>query len=79
MFEDNTYKTHEAHNDLYEALQKSVELDYSSQHLADQEEARKKKRKRRTSRASGSSQLPLPPPLPSTGTSGSAQQQGRQA
>ncbi|GJT63138.1 hypothetical protein Tco_1006671 [Tanacetum coccineum] len=31
MFEDNTYKTHEVHNDLYEALQKSVELDYSNQ------------------------------------------------
>ncbi|GJT75566.1 hypothetical protein Tco_1042291 [Tanacetum coccineum] len=31
MFKDNTYKTHEVHNDLYEALQKSVELDYSNQ------------------------------------------------
>ncbi|GJW59180.1 hypothetical protein Tco_0105911 [Tanacetum coccineum] len=46
MFEDNTYKTHEVHNDLYEALQKSVELDYLNQRLADQEEAHKKKRKR---------------------------------
>ncbi|GKE18644.1 retrovirus-related pol polyprotein from transposon TNT 1-94 [Tanacetum coccineum] len=46
MFEDNTYKTHAVYNDLYEALQKSVELDYSNQCLADQEEARKKKRKR---------------------------------
>ncbi|GKF81560.1 hypothetical protein Tco_0240162, partial [Tanacetum coccineum] len=45
MFKDNTYKTHEVHNDLYEALQKSVELDYSNQRLADQEEACKKKKK----------------------------------
>ncbi|GKF91025.1 hypothetical protein Tco_0274726 [Tanacetum coccineum] len=28
MFEDNTYKTYEVHNDLYEALKKLVELDY---------------------------------------------------
>ncbi|GJZ56371.1 retrovirus-related pol polyprotein from transposon TNT 1-94 [Tanacetum coccineum] len=49
MFEDNTYKTHEVHNDLFEALQKFVELDYSNQCLADQEEARKTKRKRRES------------------------------
>ncbi|GKB89421.1 hypothetical protein Tco_0961693 [Tanacetum coccineum] len=40
MFKDNTYKTHEVHNDLYEALQKLVELDHSNQRLADQEEAR---------------------------------------
>ncbi|GJX56392.1 hypothetical protein Tco_0286289 [Tanacetum coccineum] len=67
MFEDNTYKTHEVHNDLYEALQKSVELDYSNQCLADQEEARKKKRKRResprTPPGSPPTQPPLPPPL----------------
>ncbi|GJX32208.1 hypothetical protein Tco_0242063, partial [Tanacetum coccineum] len=31
MFEDNTYKTHKVYNDLYEALQKSVELNYSNQ------------------------------------------------
>ncbi|GJZ50071.1 hypothetical protein Tco_0604261 [Tanacetum coccineum] len=49
MFEDNTNKTHEVHNDLYEALQNSVELDYSNQRLPDQEEARKQKRKRRES------------------------------
>ncbi|GJT28436.1 hypothetical protein Tco_0908711 [Tanacetum coccineum] len=79
MFEDNSYKAHDVHNDLYEAVQKSLELDYSNQRLADQEEARKKRRKRRTSGASGSSQLPPPPPPPSTGTSGSAQQQGSNA
>ncbi|GJU88640.1 hypothetical protein Tco_1301063 [Tanacetum coccineum] len=78
MFEDNTYKTHEVHNDLYEALQKSVELDYSNQRLADQEEARVSGSPC-TYGASRSSQLPPPPPHPSTRTSGSAYQQGSQA
>ncbi|GJT32317.1 hypothetical protein Tco_0922736 [Tanacetum coccineum] len=67
MFDDNTYKSHEVHNDLYEALQKSVEVDYSNQHLADQEEARKKKRRRcespRTPPRSPPIQPPPPPPL----------------
>ncbi|GJR90129.1 hypothetical protein Tco_0214140 [Tanacetum coccineum] len=76
MFEDNSYKAYDVHNDLYEAVQKSLELDYSNQRLADQKEARKKRRKRR---ASGSSQLLPPLPPPSTGTSGSAQQQGSNA
>ncbi|GJR78469.1 retrovirus-related pol polyprotein from transposon TNT 1-94 [Tanacetum coccineum] len=35
MFEDNSYKAHDVYNDLYEALQKSLELDYSNQRLAD--------------------------------------------
>ncbi|GKE20736.1 hypothetical protein Tco_1432248 [Tanacetum coccineum] len=82
MFEDNTYKTHEVHNDLYEALHKSVELEYSNQHLADQEEARKKKRKRRESPRTpiGSPPTQPPPPPPPAGTSGApAQQQGSKA
>ncbi|GKF08817.1 hypothetical protein Tco_0043041 [Tanacetum coccineum] len=72
MFEDNTYKTHEVHNDLYEALQKSVELDYSNQRLADQEEARKKKRKRRESPRTPPGSPPTQPhlPPPPAGTSG---------
>ncbi|GJS02670.1 hypothetical protein Tco_0319178 [Tanacetum coccineum] len=41
MFEDDSYKANNVHKDLYEALQKSLELDYSNQRLADQEEARK--------------------------------------
>ncbi|GJT98374.1 hypothetical protein Tco_1093892 [Tanacetum coccineum] len=45
MFEDDSYKANNVHNDLYEALQKSLELDYSNQRLAEQEEARKKRRK----------------------------------
>ncbi|GJZ21270.1 hypothetical protein Tco_0558309 [Tanacetum coccineum] len=69
MFEYNSYKAHDVHNDLYEALQKSLELDYSNQCASGAPG---------TSGASGSSQLPLPPP-PSTGTLGSAQQQGSKA
>ncbi|GKB30629.1 hypothetical protein Tco_0870030 [Tanacetum coccineum] len=72
MFEDNSYKANDVHNDLYEAPQKSLELDYSNQRLADQEEARVSGAPG-TLGASGSSQMPSPPPL-STGTSGSAQQ-----
>ncbi|GKE10278.1 hypothetical protein Tco_1413829 [Tanacetum coccineum] len=69
MFEDNSYK---AHNDLYEALQKSLELDYLNQGLADQEEARKKKRKKRTASRtlSGSPPSPPLPPTPPAGASG---------
>ncbi|GJV38638.1 hypothetical protein Tco_1411115 [Tanacetum coccineum] len=85
MFEDKSYEAHEDHKNLFDALQKSLERDYSNQLLADLDEARKKKRKRRasstlgTSGASGSSQLPSPPPPPSTGASKSAQQQGNKA
>ncbi|GJW20985.1 retrovirus-related pol polyprotein from transposon TNT 1-94 [Tanacetum coccineum] len=72
MFEDNSYKAHEVHNDLYEALQKSLELDYSNQRLADQEEARKKKRKKHAAprTPSGSPPSPPPPPPPPAGASG---------
>ncbi|GJU15939.1 hypothetical protein Tco_1143905 [Tanacetum coccineum] len=77
MFEDDSYKANNVHKDLYEALQKSLELDYSNQRLADQEEACASGAPR-TLGASGSSQLPPPPP-PSTGTPGSTPQQGREA
>ncbi|GJV32824.1 hypothetical protein Tco_1393224 [Tanacetum coccineum] len=72
MFEDNTYKTHEVHNDLYKALQKSVELEYSNLRLADQEETRKKKRKRRESPSTppGSPPTQPPPPPPLAGAFG---------
>ncbi|GKB09928.1 hypothetical protein Tco_0843851, partial [Tanacetum coccineum] len=87
MFEDNSYKAHEVHNDLKEAHKKK----------------RKKCAALRTpfgsppsppppppppagasgapgiSGTSGSSQLPPPPPPPSTGASGSAQQAGSEA
>nr|GEU76156.1 hypothetical protein [Tanacetum cinerariifolium] len=66
MFEDKSYEAHEDHKKLYNALEKSLERDYSDQLLSDLEDARQKKRKRHD--------LPLPPP--STGTSESTQQQG---
>ncbi|GKE20034.1 gag-pol polyprotein, partial [Tanacetum coccineum] len=72
MFEEDSYKAHTIHNDLYEALQKSLELDYSNQRLADQEEARKKRRKRRDvpRTPSGSPPSLPPPPPPLAGASG---------
>ncbi|GKC52928.1 retrovirus-related pol polyprotein from transposon TNT 1-94 [Tanacetum coccineum] len=73
MFEDDSYKAHTIHNDMYEALQKLLELDYSNQRLADQDEARASSALG-TLGASRSSQLPPTPPPTSTGTSGSAQQ-----
>ncbi|GJX16206.1 hypothetical protein Tco_0217038 [Tanacetum coccineum] len=51
---------------------KSLKLDYSNQHLADQEEARKKKRKKRAALRTpfGSPPSPPPPPPPLAGASG---------
>ncbi|GJX06617.1 hypothetical protein Tco_0194549 [Tanacetum coccineum] len=69
MFEDDPYKAHTIHNDLYEALQKSLELDYFNQRLADQEKACKKRRDvPRT--PPGSPPSPPPPPPPPAGASG---------
>nr|GFC70713.1 hypothetical protein [Tanacetum cinerariifolium] len=47
MFKDKSYEAHEDHKNLYNALQKSLERDYSNQLLSDLEEARQMKRKRR--------------------------------
>nr|GFA01052.1 hypothetical protein [Tanacetum cinerariifolium] len=46
MFEDKSYESHEDHKKLYDALEKSLERDYSDQLLSNLEEARQKKRKR---------------------------------
>ncbi|GKB67903.1 retrovirus-related pol polyprotein from transposon TNT 1-94, partial [Tanacetum coccineum] len=72
MFEDKSYKAHEDHKNLFEALQKSLECDYSNQLLADLDEARKKKRKRHESPKTPPGSLPLqpPPPPPPAGASG---------
>ncbi|GJW86493.1 retrovirus-related pol polyprotein from transposon TNT 1-94 [Tanacetum coccineum] len=78
MFEDNTYKTHEVHNYLYKALQKLVELDYSNQCLADQEEVRKKKRKRRESPRTPPGSPPIQPPSPPPPSGASADIPGAQ-
>nr|GFA72882.1 hypothetical protein [Tanacetum cinerariifolium] len=47
MFEDKSYKAHVDHKKLYDALEESLERDYSDQLLSDLEEARQKKRMRR--------------------------------
>ncbi|GJW36177.1 hypothetical protein Tco_0059097 [Tanacetum coccineum] len=72
MFEDNSYKAHEVYENLFEALEKSLERDYSNQLLADVDEAHRKKRKRRNSPRipSGSPPSQPPPPPPPTGASG---------
>nr|GEU34626.1 hypothetical protein [Tanacetum cinerariifolium] len=44
MFEDNSYEAYDDHKYLYEALQKSLERDYSNQLLANLDESRRKKR-----------------------------------
>ncbi|GJS24336.1 hypothetical protein Tco_0452968 [Tanacetum coccineum] len=72
MFEDKSYLAHEDHKNLFKALEKSLERDYSNQILSDLEEARRKKRKKRTSQRtpSGSPPLQPPPPPPPAGASG---------
>ncbi|GJV12610.1 hypothetical protein Tco_1354151 [Tanacetum coccineum] len=65
MFEDKSYEAHDDHKNLFIALQKSLEHDYSNQLLADLDEARKKKRKKRDlPRTPSGSPLPQPPPPP---------------
>ncbi|GJX23560.1 hypothetical protein Tco_0228005 [Tanacetum coccineum] len=72
MFEDKSYEAHEDHKNLFDALQKSLERDYSNQLLADLDEARRKKRKRRESPRTppGSPPSQPPPPHPPAGVSG---------
>ncbi|GJV78897.1 hypothetical protein Tco_1514767 [Tanacetum coccineum] len=65
MFKDKSYEAHKDHKNVFDALQKSLERDYSNQLLSDQEEARQKKRKRRDVPRTPSGSPPLqPPPLP---------------
>nr|GEU99044.1 hypothetical protein [Tanacetum cinerariifolium] len=84
MWETNSYKTHEDHMMLYEALEKSMNHDHSEELAKDLAEARKKKKKRCHSpkMPPGSPpHQPLPPPPPagpsgalgSPGASGSSQ------
>ncbi|GJX74649.1 hypothetical protein Tco_0313244 [Tanacetum coccineum] len=72
MFEDKSYEAHEDHKNLFDALQKSLERDYSNQLLAYLDEARRKKRKRRESPRTppGSPPSQPPPPPPPAGASG---------
>nr|GEU73245.1 hypothetical protein [Tanacetum cinerariifolium] len=84
MWETNSYKAHEDHMMLYEALEKSMNCDHTDELLKDLAEARKKKKKRCDSLKTPPGSPPhQPPPLPppagpsrtlgSPGASGSSQ------
>nr|GFD01400.1 hypothetical protein [Tanacetum cinerariifolium] len=76
MWETNSYKAHEDHMMMYEALENSINDDHTDKLLTDLAKARRKKKKRhdspKTSHGSPPHQ-PSPPPLPAgpSGTSGS--------
>ncbi|GKA69915.1 hypothetical protein Tco_0775979 [Tanacetum coccineum] len=72
MFEDKSYEAQEDHKNLFDALKKSLEHDYSDQLLSDLDEARQKRRKRRDVPRTppGSPPSPPPPPPPPAGASG---------
>ncbi|GKD38809.1 hypothetical protein Tco_1259016, partial [Tanacetum coccineum] len=84
MWESNSYKAHEDHKKLYEALEKSMDRDQTDQLLTDLAKARRKKKMRhdspKTPPGSPPHQPPPPPPpagpsgtLGSSGASGSSQ------
>ncbi|GKA36452.1 retrovirus-related pol polyprotein from transposon TNT 1-94 [Tanacetum coccineum] len=80
VFEDKSYEVHEDHKNLYDALEKSLESDYSDQLLADLAEARRKKKRRHDSPNTPPGSLPHQPPPPpppaglfgTSGTSGAS-------
>nr|GEY08677.1 histone deacetylase 14 [Tanacetum cinerariifolium] len=69
--ETNSYKAHEDHMMLYEALERSMNRDQTDELLKDLAEASKKKKNRRDSSKMppGSSPYQPPPPLPPPGPS----------
>ncbi|GKF90969.1 hypothetical protein Tco_0274670, partial [Tanacetum coccineum] len=64
MWETGSYKTHEYHKNLYEALEKSMDRDHSNQLQADLAKAHKKRRKRSDSPRTPFGSPPPPPPPP---------------
>nr|GEV36616.1 retrovirus-related Pol polyprotein from transposon TNT 1-94 [Tanacetum cinerariifolium] len=64
MWETESYKTHEDHMQLYEALEKSMNHDRSEELLNDLAKARKKKKKRRDSPKTPPGSPPHQPPPP---------------
>nr|GEV70545.1 reverse transcriptase domain-containing protein [Tanacetum cinerariifolium] len=75
MWETDSYKSHEDHIQLYEALEKSMNHDHSEELTNDLAEARKKKKKSRESPKTppGSPpHKPSPPPAGPSGASGSS-------
>ncbi|GJR71291.1 hypothetical protein Tco_0083656 [Tanacetum coccineum] len=69
MFKDRSYDAHKDHKNLYDALQKSLEHDYSNQLLTHLDEACKNKRTRRESPSTppGSPHSQPPPPAGALG------------
>nr|GEV99840.1 hypothetical protein [Tanacetum cinerariifolium] len=74
MWETNSYKAHEDHMMLYEALEKSMNRDHTDEFLKDLAEAHKKIKKRRDSLKTppGSPPHQPPPPPPPAGPSGTS-------
>nr|GEV45929.1 hypothetical protein [Tanacetum cinerariifolium] len=72
MWETESYKSHEDHMQLFEALEKSMNHDHSDELAQDFAEARKKKKKSRESPKTqhGSPSHQPPPPPPPAGPSG---------
>nr|GEY87375.1 hypothetical protein [Tanacetum cinerariifolium] len=65
MWETNSYKAHEDHTMLYEALEKSMNRDHTDELLTDLVEARRKKKKRHDSSKTPLGSPPHQPPPPS--------------
>nr|GEU32970.1 RNA-directed DNA polymerase, eukaryota, reverse transcriptase zinc-binding domain protein [Tanacetum cinerariifolium] len=74
MWESKSYKSHEDHMQLFEALKKSMNRDHSEELAQDLAEARKKKKKSRESPKTppGSPSHQPPPPPPPAGPSGAS-------
>nr|GEX32515.1 hypothetical protein [Tanacetum cinerariifolium] len=73
MWETDSYKSHEDHMQLYEALEKSMNRYYSEELAKDLAEARKKKKKSRESPKTPPGSPPhQPPPPPPAGPSGAS-------
>nr|GEX82161.1 heat shock cognate 70 kDa protein 2-like [Tanacetum cinerariifolium] len=72
MWETDSYKSHEVHMQLFEALENSINHDQSEELAHDLAEARKKKKKSRESpkTSPGSPSHQPPPPPPPAGPSG---------
>nr|GEU69315.1 hypothetical protein [Tanacetum cinerariifolium] len=74
MWKSDSYKSHEDHMQLYEALEKSMNRDHSEELAKDLAEARKTKKKSRESPKTPPGSLPHQPPslLPPEGPSGAS-------
>nr|GEZ55430.1 monodehydroascorbate reductase [Tanacetum cinerariifolium] len=74
MWGTDSYKSHEDHMQLYEALEKLMNCDHSKELAKDLAEARKKKKKSRKSPKTPPGSLPHqpPPPSPPAGPSGAS-------